>query len=169
VLDEPEAGHEIAPSLSSLKPLGQIRESFILAVNHEGLWIIDQHVAHERVLFEKVLKQRAAHKVESQRLLMPLIIELSPAQQSVFAEISDELSHNGFEAEPFGSRSIAIKVAPAGVEAGLIEHLLQELLDQLSREEQKLNMDSVRTRIAASAPGICAQGSAPGQILTANC
>ena len=150
VLDEPEAGHEIAPSLSSLKPLGQIRESFILAVNHEGLWIIDQHVAHERVLFEKVLKQRAAHKVESQRLLMPLIIELSPAQQSVFAEISDELSHNGFEAEPFGSRSIAIKIAPAGVEAWLIEHLLQELLDQFSREEQKLNMDSVRTRIAAS-------------------
>ena len=70
--------------LASLKPLGQIRESFILAVNHEGLWIIDQHVAHERVLFERVLKQRAAQKVESQRLLMPLLIELSPAQQAVF-------------------------------------------------------------------------------------
>jgi DNA mismatch repair protein MutL len=67
---------------ASLKPLGQIRESFILAVNHEGLWIIDQHVAHERVLFEKVLKQRAAQKVESQRLLMPLLIELTPGAAS---------------------------------------------------------------------------------------
>src|SRR5205085_7050820 len=72
IADEPEGQNEIGPALASLKPLGQIRESFILAVNHEGLWIIDQHVAHERVLFERVLKQRAAQKVESQRLLMPL-------------------------------------------------------------------------------------------------
>ena len=105
---------DLAPSLASLKPLGQIRESFILAVNHEGLWIVDQHVAHERVLFEKILKQRAAQKVESQRLLMPLVLELTPAQQAIFAEISDELNLNGFEAEPFGARSIAVKVAPAG-------------------------------------------------------
>ena len=89
-------------SLSTLKPLGQIRNSFILAVNEDGLWIVDQHVAHERVLFERVLKQRAAQKVESQRLLMPLVLELTPAQQAVFGEIADELSANGFEAEPFG-------------------------------------------------------------------
>ena len=100
---------DLAPVLASLKPLGQVRESFILAVNAEGLWIIDQHVAHERVLFERVLKQRAAQKVESQRLLMPLILELTPAQQVVFAEISEELNQNGFEAEMFGTRSIAIK------------------------------------------------------------
>ena len=139
-----------APSLSSLKPLGQLRESFILAVNHEGLWIIDQHVAHERVLFERVLKQRAQQEVESQRLLMPIVIELSPAQQAVFTEISDELQKNGFEAEPFGARSIAVKVAPAGVEAGQIEHMLHELLDQFSREEQALNLEQIRGRIAAS-------------------
>jgi len=148
--DEPEAAGDLAPSLASLKPLGQIRESFILAVNHEGLWIVDQHVAHERVLFEKVLKQRAAQKVESQRLLMPLVLELTPAQQAVFAEISEELKQNGFEAEPFGARSVAIKVAPAGVEAAQIEHMLHELLDQFSREEQALNMEKVRARIAAS-------------------
>jgi DNA mismatch repair protein MutL len=150
VPDEPEAPSNLAPSLSSLKPLGQIRESFILAVNHEGLWIIDQHVAHERVLFEKILRQRAAQNVESQRLLMPLVLELTVAQQAVFAEISDELVHNGFEAEPFGSRSIAVKIAPAGVEAAQIERMLAELLDQFSREEQALNMEKVRTRIAAS-------------------
>jgi DNA mismatch repair protein MutL len=150
VPDEPEAPSDLAPSLSSLKPLGQIRESFILAVNYEGLWIIDQHVAHERVLFEKILRQRAARKVESQRLLMPLALELTPAQQAVFAEISDELAHNGFEAEPFGSRSIAVKLAPAGVDASQIEHMLAELLDQFSREEQALNIEKVRARIAAS-------------------
>ena len=119
-------------------------------MNHEGLWIIDQHVAHERVLFEKVLKQRAAQKVESQRLLMPLVLELTPAQQAVFAEISDELARNGFEAEPFGTRSVAVKVAPAGVDASQVEHMLHELLDQFAREEQALNLEKIRTRIAAS-------------------
>jgi DNA mismatch repair protein MutL len=137
-------------SLARLKPLGQIRNSFILAVNEDGLWIVDQHVAHERVLFERVLKQRTAHKVESQRLLMPIVLELSPAQQAVFTEISDELQRNGFEAEPFGARSLAVKVAPAGVEAAAVEHMLHELLDQFSREEQSLNLEKIRARIAAS-------------------
>ncbi len=137
-------------SLGTLKPLGQIRNSFILAVNEDGLWIIDQHVAHERVLFEKVLKQRSIQRVESQRLLMPILVELTLAQQAVFAEISDELQLNGFDAEPFGTRTIAVKVAPAGLEAGQIERMLHELLDQFCREEQRLNLEMVRTRIAAS-------------------
>jgi len=148
--EEPEIPSQLAPSLASLKPLGQIRDSFILAVSHEGLWIVDQHVAHERILFERVLKQRAAKGVESQRLLMPLIVELTAAQQAVFSEISDELARNGFEAEPFGTRSLAVKVAPAGVEASQVEPMLQELLEQFSREDQKLNLETVRTRIAAS-------------------
>jgi DNA mismatch repair protein MutL len=145
--------HEEEPTLSALgtlRPLGQIRNSFILAVNEDGLWIIDQHVAHERVLFERVLKQRAAMRVESQRLLMPIVLELTPAQQAVFTEISDELQRNGFEAEPFGARSVAVKVAPAGVDAAVVEKMLHELLDQFSREEQSLNLEKIRTRIAAS-------------------
>ena len=137
-------------ALSTLRPLGQIRNSFILAVNEDGLWIVDQHVAHERVLFERILKQRAAQKVESQRLLMPIVLELSPAQQAVFAEIAEELQHNGFEAEPFGARSVAVKIAPAGVDAAAVEHMLHELLDQISREEQSLNLEKIRGRIAAS-------------------
>jgi DNA mismatch repair protein MutL len=149
-LEEPEAPSELAPSLASLKPLGQIRNSFILAVNEEGLWIVDQHVAHERVLFERVLKQRAAQGVESQRLLLPLILELTPAQLAVFAEISDELAKNGFEAEPFGTRSVAVKVSPADVEAPQVEHMLHELFEQLAREDQRVNLETVRTRIAAS-------------------
>jgi DNA mismatch repair protein MutL len=137
-------------SLRTLRPLGQIRNSFILAVNEDGLWIIDQHVAHERVLFEKVLRQRAAQQVESQRLLMPLVIELTPAQQAIFGEIADELAHNGFEAEPFGARSVAVKIAPAGVDASQIEHMLNEIFEQLTREDQAINLEAVRTRIAAS-------------------
>src|SRR5438094_402461 len=147
---EPEPPSDLVPSLASLKPLGQVRESFILAVNHEGLWIIDQHVAHERVLFERVLKQRTVEKVESQRLLMPLIVELTPAQQAVFTEISDELAANGFEVEPFGARSIAVKIAPAGIDAPQIERMLHELLDQLAHEEQAINIEKIRVRIAAS-------------------
>jgi len=148
-----ESASDFAPTLESLrtlKALGQIRNSFILAVNEDGLWIIDQHVAHERVLFERIFRQRAAQKVESQRLLMPLLIELTPAQQAVFSEIATELAHNGFEAEPFGSRSIAVKVAPAGVDAAQVEHMLNEVLEQLTREDQAINLEAVRTRIAAS-------------------
>jgi len=148
---EPEA--QTPPTLESLrtlKALGQIRNSFILAVNEEGLWIIDQHVAHERVLFERVARQRAAQKVESQRLLMPILVELTPAQQAVFTEIATELEINGFEAEPFGARSVAVKVAPAGVEAAQVEHMLHEILEQLTREDQALNLEAIRTRIAAS-------------------
>jgi DNA mismatch repair protein MutL len=151
VLPEPEGETESSlASLSTLKPLGQIRNSFILAVNEDGLWIVDQHVAHERVLFEKILRQRAAERVESQRLLMPIIVELTPAQQAVFTEIADELRRNGFDLEPFGSRTIAVKLSPAGVDVAQVEHMLYELLDQFASEEQALNLEKARGRIAAS-------------------
>lgn len=150
VIDTEEEATIDLTSLGSLKALGQIRESFILAVNREGLWIIDQHVAHERVLFEKVLRERDVERMEGQRLLMPLVLELSPGQMAVFSEISDELRGNGFEVEPFGARSIAVKTAPAGVNASDIEKMLHELLDQFEREQQTENLDKVRHRIAAS-------------------
>jgi DNA mismatch repair protein MutL len=150
----PEVPDDDAPvsleSLASLKPVGQIRESFILAINPQGLWIIDQHVAHERILFEKISKQRLAESPERQQLLMPLIVELTPGQMAVFAEISDELNRNGFEVEPFGSRTIAVKTTAAGVVASQIEHLLHEILEQFEREDQALNLDRIRTNIAAS-------------------
>ncbi len=150
----PEIADEDAPvsleSLASLKPVGQIRESFILAINPEGLWIIDQHVAHERILFEKISKQRLAESPERQQLLMPMIVELTPGQMAVFAEISEELNRNGFEVEPFGSRTIAVKTTAAGIVASDVEHLLHEILEQFEREEQSLNLDRIRTNIAAS-------------------
>ena len=137
-------------SLATLKPLGQIRDSFILAVNLQGLWIIDQHVAHERILFEKILKQRLANSPERQQMLMPLLVELTPSQMALFAEISDELNHNGFEVEPFGTRTIAVKTTAAGVAPADVEHMLHEILEQFEREEQLLNLEKIRTQIAAS-------------------
>jgi DNA mismatch repair protein MutL len=137
-------------SLASLKPLGQLRESFILAVNDEGLWIIDQHVAHERVLFEKILREREVERVQRQQMLMPMLIDLLPAQMVVFARIADELERNGFEAEPFGPRTIAIKAAPVGLDGAKLERMLAEVLEQTERETQSENLDAARTRIAAS-------------------
>jgi DNA mismatch repair protein MutL len=146
----PDLEAENAPQLASLRPLGQIRESFILAVNHDGLWIIDQHVAHERVLFERVLKQRQTESIPVQKMLMPMVVQLTPGQQAVYAEISDELQRNGFEVELFGSRTVVVKAVPAGVESCDVEQVLGELLVEFEREQQAMNLDAIRHRIAAS-------------------
>jgi DNA mismatch repair protein MutL len=148
----PEGG-EPAPSLNSLaslKPLGQLRESFILATNDEGLWIIDQHVAHERVLFEKILRERQTERVERQRLLMPMLIDLLPAQMVVFSALAAELERNGCEAEPFGPHTIAIKAAPAGLTGPGLERMILEVLEQPGANLQSDNLETARTRIAAS-------------------
>ncbi len=147
--------------LATLKPLGQLRDSFILAVNDEGLWIIDQHVAHERVLFEKLLASRDVEAVQRQRLLMPLLVELQPWQMAVFADIADELDRNGFEAEPFGPRTLAVKAAPIGLEGRELERMLAEVIEQATVTEgvggdagqastRRNDLKTLRGRIAAS-------------------
>ena len=140
--------------LGSLRPMGQLRDSFILAVGEDGLWIIDQHVAHERVLFEKILRDRKVEHVQRQRLLMPLLVELKPWQMVVFAQIADELERNGFEVEPFGPQTLAVKAAPVGLEGASLERMLNEVIEQSSEasHEPSLNEDltALRTRIAAS-------------------
>ena len=137
-------------SLASLKPLGQLRESFILAVNDEGLWIVDQHVAHERVLFEKILRERVVERVERQRLLMPLLVDLQPHQMVLVGAIANELERNGFEVEPFGPHTLAVKAAPVGLEGRQLERMLMEVLEQAGNPTQSENMGTLRTRIAAS-------------------
>jgi DNA mismatch repair protein MutL len=140
--------------LGSLRPLGQLRESFILAAGDDGLWIIDQHVAHERVLFEKILRARQIEQVQRQRLLMPMLVELKPSQMVVFARIAEELDRNGFEVEPFGPQTLAVKAAPVGLEGAALERMLSEVIEQSSADsdEVKQNEDlaALRTRIAAS-------------------
>jgi len=136
--------------LSDLRPLGQIHESFIIAAGRDGLWIIDQHVAHERILFEQVLKQRAAGRVEMQRLLMPLILQLTSEQQIDYARIADELHDSGFETEPFGNRTIAVKAAPASVGAADLEKILFEILEIAETELRGASLDDLRRNICAS-------------------
>lgn len=142
-----------APSLhglADLRPLGQLEDSFILAVNAEGLWIVDQHVAHERVLFENLLRERNVEQVQRQRLLMPVLIDLKPDQMPLFAAIAAELERNGFEAEPFGPRTLAVKATPIGLAGRELERTLIEVLEQIEREEQAENLETLRLRIAAS-------------------
>jgi len=140
--------------LGNLRPLGQLRESFILAAGDDGLWIIDQHVAHERVLFEKILRDRLVERVQRQRFLMPLLVELKPWQMVIFAQIAEELEKNGFEVAPFGPQTLAVKAAPVGLEGATLERMLNEVIEQSSAvsEEPTRNEDlaTLRSRVAAS-------------------
>jgi DNA mismatch repair protein MutL len=139
-----------AGSLTELKPLGQVNSSFIVAVNGEGLWIIDQHVAHERVLFEQHLRARREGQLTGQRVLVPMMVELSPRQIVIFERIAEELAANGFEVAEMGPRSVAIHAAPAGIAASDAERLLMEILDGTERENAAISMDSLQAKIAAS-------------------
>lgn len=148
-----ETAYEPARSLgelSDLRPLGQLHDSFIVAAGRDGLWIIDQHVAHERILFEKVLRQQAEGTIERQRLLMPLVLQLTAAQQIEYARIAGEMERSGFDTEPFGNRTIAVKAAPAGVGAGDVEKLVFEILEIAEGELRQASLDGLRRGLAAS-------------------
>ena len=136
--------------IADLKPLGQVSASFIVAVNGDGLWLVDQHVAHERVLFEQHLEARRAGKIEAQRMLLPLVIELSPRQIVTFEKIAEELAANGFEVELMGPKSVAIQAVPAGVIAPDAEKLLREILDGIERENAAISIETLQAKIAAS-------------------
>ena len=145
---EPAGSMEV---LKDLRPLGQLHESFIIAAGRDGLWIVDQHVAHERILFEKVLKARASGKVERQQLLIPLVLELNAEQLIDYARISEELSATGFDTEPFGPRSIAVQAAPAAVGSPVeIEKILYEILEIPEHELRQMSVDDLRRNIAAT-------------------
>jgi DNA mismatch repair protein MutL len=137
-------------ALSDLRPLGQLHESFIIAAGRDGLWIIDQHVAHERILFEKILREQAAGRVERQQLLMPMVIQLAVAQEIEYARIAEELHATGFETEPFGVRTIAVKATPAGLNPADVEKLLFEILDIAEKELRRVSADDLRRAVAAS-------------------
>ncbi len=153
-LSEDSTPASLAPRMgelpSDLLPLGQVQSSFIIATNSEGLWIIDQHVAHERVLFEQHLRMRRASAIEGQRLLIPIIADLRPEQRATYASIAEELTANGFEVEPFGAGSIAVKAAPADIQADDVEKLMCEILDGVGRESRALSLDELRRSIAAT-------------------
>jgi DNA mismatch repair protein MutL len=148
-LDSIPAGHTMV-GIGELRPLGQLHNSFIIAAGRDGLWIVDQHVAHERILFEQVLAQQASGRAEVQRLLMPIILQLTAEQQIEYARIADELHASGFEMEPFGNRTVAINGAPASINPADLERTIFEILETAENELRSVSIADLRRGIAAS-------------------
>ena len=138
-------------SLSTdIRPLGQLDESFIIATDNEGLLLIDQHVAHERILFDKYRALESARLAESQQLLIPETFDLTPAQASVFEIIAAELESYGFELMRLSGRTVAIKATPADLPAGEARNMLAEILDTVDAEKKGAARETLRDDIAAS-------------------
>ncbi len=138
-------------SLSAdIRPLGQLDESFIIATDNEGLLLIDQHVAHERILFDKYRALESERRPESQQLLIPETFDLTPAQAAVFDGIARELENYGFELMRLSGRTVAIKSAPADLPVGEGRNMLAELLDTVDPERKGSARENLRDEIAAS-------------------
>jgi DNA mismatch repair protein MutL len=138
-------------SLSTdIRPLGQLDESFIIATDNEGLLLIDQHVAHERILFDKYRALESERLADSQQLLIPETFDLTPAQASIFDTIAPELESYGFGLMRLSGRTVAIKAAPADLPAGEARNMLAELLDTVDAEKKGSARETLRDDIAAS-------------------
>jgi DNA mismatch repair protein MutL len=135
---------------NDIRPLGQLDESFIIAVDNDGLLLIDQHVAHERILFDKYRALESARSAESQHLLIPETFDLTPAQASVFDVLAEELESYGFELMRLSGRTVAIKATPADLPAGEARSMLAELLDTVDAEKKGGARETLRDDIAAS-------------------
>jgi DNA mismatch repair protein MutL len=112
-----------------LRVIGQIRQTYIITEGPDGLYLIDQHAAHERILYEKLMAQKERAAVVTQRLLNPLLLELIPAQIAVLTAEMETLLHLGFEIEPFGGNSFRLLAVPEML-AG--QNLLEIFADILS-------------------------------------
>ena len=130
-----------ATSLPILRVVGQLASSYIMAEDPKGLYLIDQHAAHERVLFEKILAQRSQQKVEIQGLLEPVNIELSPRQEEVLKTKGELLNEFGFSLEPFGGRSYLLRAVPAIMKGANLAEAVRTLLDSLASDEGPLRRE----------------------------
>ncbi len=140
-----------ADSLSSnIRPLGQLEESFIVATDEEGLLLIDQHVAHERVLFDKYRALETSRQSASQRMLIPETFDLTPAQAAAFDGVAAELESYGFELMRLSGRTVAIKATPADLPASEARNVLSEVLDSVDAEKRGKSHEVLRDEIAAS-------------------
>ncbi|HXW05930.1 MAG TPA: DNA mismatch repair endonuclease MutL [Vicinamibacterales bacterium] len=145
----------VAPAVSAadirpMIPLGQFRDTFIIAVDDEGVAIVDQHVAHERVLFEQMMEKLTASRLESQRLLTPILIELSPAQRQVVARHNSTLDRFGLEVEEFGGNSLRLVAVPAILEPADCEAAIRALADDLEGLDGGSRVEDALRRIAAT-------------------
>lgn len=139
-----------ALSGSKIQPVGQLHESFIIAVDDEGLLLIDQHVAHERILFDKFRKSETERQIESQNLLLPETIDLSPAQSEAFQLIEDDLESLGFGLMRLSGRTVAIKSIPTDLQPAEARNLFAEILDTVEHEKKGGAKKTLRDDIAAS-------------------
>lgn len=137
-------------SSSKIQPLGQLHESFIIAVDDEGLLLIDQHVAHERILFDKFRKSETDRPIESQNLLLPETIDLSPAQSEAFRLIEGDLETLGFGLMRLSGRTVAIKSVPTDLPPSEARNLFAEILDTIDAEKRGGAKSTLRDDIAAS-------------------
>ncbi len=130
--------------------LGQIHESYIVACDRQGLLIVDQHVAHERILYEKYASAMRQGLVETQGLLVPLSLELAAHEVAIIEQILPELNRNGFQVERFGGNAILIRSVPALAKDEDCARLLAEILEGIEAEERTLDVERIRDRIAIS-------------------
>jgi DNA mismatch repair protein MutL len=135
---------------ANIRPLGQLEESFIIATDDDGLLLIDQHVAHERVLFDKYRALEAERRSESQQLLVPETFDLTPAQAAVFNDLAPELEKYGFELMRLSGRTVAIKAVPADLPGSEARNMLFELLETVDAEKKSSARETLRDEIAAS-------------------
>jgi len=135
---------------ANIRPLGQLDESFIIATDEEGLLLIDQHVAHERVLFDKYRALEASRRAESQQMLIPETFDLTPAQAAAFDAVAEELEAYGFLLMRLSGRTVAIKSTPADLPASEARNVLSEVLDTVDAEKRGGARATLRDEIAAS-------------------
>ncbi len=133
-----------------MQPLGQFRDTFIIAVDADGIAIVDQHVAHERVLFEQVMERLTAGRLESQRLLQPIVLDLPPAERQALAAHGDVLDRLGFEVEAFGGDSVRIGAVPAVVPLAASEAAVRALAQDLDGLDGGAAVDEALRRSAAT-------------------
>jgi DNA mismatch repair protein MutL len=138
------------PPLKPMIPLGQFRDTFIIAVDDEGIAIIDQHVAHERVLFERVMEQLTAGRFESQRLLVPMVLDLAPSACQALINRTAELERFGFELEGFGGGTINVTAVPALLKIEDSSKALLALADDLEGLDRGAQVQDALQRIAAT-------------------
>lgn len=137
-------------SLTGIRPIGQLHNSYIIAVDNEGLLLIDQHVAHERILFDKFRKKVGEKVVTSQNLLLPETFDLTPAQVSSFDLVENELDSLGFGVMRLSGRTIAIKAVPTDLPPSEVRNLLSEILDTVEAEKRGNAIENIRDNIAAT-------------------
>ena len=128
----PEVSHPMpAFSLPALRLLGQVARCYIVAEGPDGLYLIDQHAAHERIMFEQVNAQRAEKRIEVQGLLEPATFEVSPQQDAILRSHLEELAESGFSLEPFGDRTYLVRTVPACLDHKDWSGVLRELTDNV--------------------------------------